>query len=646
MNQTSLHKLLACHELENIEIANTQELFDKRFSTNLSLIQSLFFGLYGEESINDSFPKLMKLISKLFKTRPSSLKKLDLERLKNHDWYQSQQIVAMQLYVDRFNNNLKGLKTKLTYLENLGINLLHIMPINTRPNGANDGGYAVNSYTEISKEYGSKKDLLSLIEEMHSKQMYLMMDFVVNHTSDEFIWAEKAKKGEEKYQSYYYTFPNREIPDAYEQSLPEVFPESAPGNFTFNKEMNKWVMTVFNNYQWDLNYRNPEVFMAMLTNLVSLANYGVDVVRFDALAFLWKKLGSNSQNLPEAHNLISLFRMCLQTIAPGVIFLAEAIVSPKEIIKYFGEDNKKGNECEIAYNATLMALLWNSIATKKTSLLYKSLINLPSKPKEGTWINYIRCHDDIGLGFEDKYIYEIGWDAYLHRKFLLDYYSKGIDWSPAVGEIFMFNPKNGDGRITGSAASLLGLERGIKENDSDVIEKAVKKIVLLHSIILSFGGIPMLYAGDEIGTLNDYSFLNDPGKKDDSRWLNRPMQNWALIENIDSEESPQTQIYKSISQLIAIRKNTSVFADRNNLRIHSNPNPHLFIYERTSEKERNILIICNFDEHAQIIESGQIESLGYSAKNERLDLVTGKNIRQNSALIELLPFQFIWLSQN
>jgi len=405
-------------------------------------------------------------------------------------------------------------------------------------------------------------------------------------------------------------------------------------------------MTVFNDYQWDLNYTNPKVFMDMLTNLIELANLGVDVIRFDALAFLWKKMGTNSQNLPEAHTLITLFRMCLQVVAPGVVLLAEAIVSPQEIIKYFGEGIKKGNECEIAYNATLMALLWNSIATKKTHLLYKNLMNLPSKPLEGTWINYIRCHDDIGLGFEDRYIYEVGWDAVAHRKFLLDYFCQKLDWSPAIGQIFMYNPKNGDGRITGSAASLLGLEKGLAQNNLELINMAVNKILMLHAIILSYGGIPMIYAGDEIGMLNDYSYLKNKDLKEDSRWANRPKQDWKTVSKIDKIDTPQTQIFHSLKRLIKIRRNTPVFADKNNLLLHHTSNPHIFMFERTNNSEKDVLVICNFDENIHVLDVGRLTSKGYVSGGKVKDLVLGKSITLKSGLLEINPYQIFWLSKS
>tara|TARA_B100000949_G_scaffold185054_1_gene166964 strand:+ start:3950 stop:5869 length:1920 start_codon:yes stop_codon:yes gene_type:complete len=639
MNQAKLHRLLSQKE------KNDREQFDQRLATNLTLIQKQFFSLYPEEQHEKHIQKLLKLLPKLFLERPEALRKQDLKRLQSGNWYQSEKLMGMQLYVEHFNKDLKGLKEKIPYFKKLGVNFLHLMPITKRPAGESDGGYAVNSYLEVDRKYGSKEDLLELTTAFRKNGIYLMLDFVVNHTSNEFSWAKKAKKGDKKYQGYYYTYEDLTIPAEFEKTLPEVFPETSPGNFTYIPEMEKWVMTVFNSYQWDLNYTNPQVFLGMLTNLVKLTDMGVDVVRFDALAFLWKKIGTISQNLPEAHNLISLFRMCLQVVAPGSILLAEAIVAPTDIVKYFGEEEKKGNECEVAYNASLMALLWNSIATKKTQLLYKSLMHVPSKPKDCTWINYIRCHDDIGLGYENHLIQELGWNPEMHRKFLLDYYCQRLDWSPAMGMLFMYNPKTGDGRITGSAASLLGLEKAIKTKDEDLLESSVRKIIMLHGITLAFGGIPLIYAGDEIGTLNDYSFQNDVSKKGDGRWVNRPMQDWETISSLDNQDSPQSTIFHALQQLIQIRKGNSVFADHNNLQLCHTGNDHIFSFERT-QGQNGLLVICNFDENPQVIDSSWVKKLGYFSKGEPLDLVSGEKVGMNSALLELMPYQMLWLMKS
>ena len=641
MNQAELHNLL----VTNGEPKSRQEHYAVRLYTNLGLIKDLFFSLYPKEVHLPQFKKLVHELEKLYSNRPDFLKDQDLERVHKIDWYKSQQIVGMQVYVDLFNKDLKGLQNKLDYFEELGINFLHLMPITKRPKGENDGGYAVNSYTEIDTKYGTSEDLDRLTKELRSRKMYLMLDFVANHTSDENEWAKMAKEGNSKYQEYYYTYADRTSPNAFERSLPEVFPEAAPGNFTYVPEMEKWVMTVFNSYQWDLNYRNPEVFLEMLSNLVALSNMGADFIRLDALAFLWKKMNTTSQNLPEAHMLVTLFRLCLQVVAPGSVLLAEAIVAPEEIIKYFGEGNRTGNECEVAYNASLMALLWNSIATKKSALLYKSLFNMPIKPSTATWINYIRCHDDIGLGLSNRFIQELGWNPRAHRQFLLDYYCQNLDWSPAKGLMFMYNPKTGDGRISGSAASLLGLEKALEDKDRDLTKKAIDKIVMLHGIILSFGGIPMIYAGDEIGTLNDYSFLHDKNKKGDNRWVNRTQRDWESIKTSFKKKNAEKIIFDRLKELITSRKETLAFADNNNLVLHHSNNPHLFVFERPSEQGKGILAIVNFDEKHQPLDAILVQQLGYSKSNMAFDLVSDKRKSLRKGCLMIAPYQLLWLEQ-
>ncbi|NNK11577.1 MAG: alpha amylase [Flavobacteriaceae bacterium] len=645
MNQLELHRKLALKDLEDLQSASTENLFRQRLQTNLPLIEELFFSLYTKPEHKSFFKKLEKSLFELFQKRPEELQLQDLRLLKEGNWYQSNNIVGMQLYVDLFHKNLKGIEEKIPYFKELGVNFLHLMPITTRPAGENDGGYAVNSYTDIDPKYGDKKSLLKLTSKLRENGIYLMLDFVVNHTSDEYPWAKKALKGNKTYQDYYYMFPDRQIPDAFEASLPEVFPTTSPGNFTYRPEISQWVMTVFNSYQWDLNYTNPRVFLEMLANLVEMINSGIDVVRFDALAFLWKKIGTNSQNLPEAHQLISLFRMCLQVVAPGVVFLAEAIVSPHDIVKYFGEGKREGNECDIAYNASLMSLLWNSIATKKTLLLQKSLKNVPQKPRSSTWINYLRCHDDIGLGLDDGYIAQLGWDPWLHRKFLIDYYCQGLDWSPAVGYKFMENLATGDSRITGSCASLLGLEKALRNEDSETLLVSLKKILMLHGIILSFGGIPMIYAGDELGTLNDYSYLDNEHKKQDSRWVNRPSQNWEAVAQISEPERPSSQIFSGIRHMIALRKKTDVFQDQNNLIFHDPRNPHLFVYERTGTETEGVLVIANFDESPQILDAGLLTDLGYIKEGNLRDLLSGREWSLMSSLVQIDPYQLLWLTK-
>lgn len=640
MNQAELLRILASRDQKK---KSTQSLFEQRLATNLSLIKTQFFSLYQEKEHKTYFLTLLETLETLFKTRPKELQNQDIDRLNAGNWYQSEQMVGMQTYVDRFNKDINGLKEKLPYFEDLGINFLHLMPITTRPAGENDGGYAVNSYHEIDSKYGTKTDFLDFTKKARKNNMFIMLDFVVNHTSDEFEWAQKAKEGNLHYQNYYYTYSDRHIPDEFEKTLPEIFPQSAPGNFTYNDEMEKWVMTCFNTYQWDLNYRNPEVFIEMLSNLVGLANLGVDVIRFDALAFLWKKLGTLSQNLPEAHTLISLFRLCLQVVAPGVILLAEAIVAPRNIIKYFGEGTLTGNECEVAYNASLMALLWNSIATKKASLLVKSVSEIPTKPQDATWVNYIRCHDDIGLGYDDDFVRAMGYDPTAHKQFILNYYCGKLEWSPAKGLMFMYNPKNGDGRITGSAASLLGLETALEQKNDKIVDYAITKILMMHGIILTYGGIPMIYAGDEIATLNDYSYEQNEDHINDNRWVNRPMQNWNVVSKIKTEkDNPSTIVYNGLKKMIRLRKEHSVFADTNNIKIHGCPNEHIFVFQRSHEDE-SVWVFSNFNEVSETINIGWLLSIGILTGKNSINLLTGKSIEFIQNELALKPYEQLWI---
>ena len=398
--------------------------FYTRLGANFYAIHSLFQHLYGQRpDFKEQLGKLVSVLAQQYAQRAQPLRAKDLEREKNHDWFMQQKWVGMALYCQGFAGDLANMREKLPYVQDLGVNLLHILPICDCPAEQNDGGYAVRDFRKVDARNGTMHDLEQLIAAMQQCDMLLTLDVVVNHTSDEHAWAMQAKQGVQQYQDYYFMYPDRTMPDMFEAAMPEVFPENAPGSFTLNPETGKWVMTVFNHYQWDLNYSNPAVLIEMVDIILFWANKGVDILRLDAVAFLWKKIGSTCQNEREAHLILQLLKDCCQVTAPGVIFIAEAIVSPTEIIKYFGEDAINAKECEIAYNANLMALLWDAVATKQTVLLTKGVEDLPEKLDRATWLNYVRCHDDIGLGFSDKAIIEAGFDPVSHRRFLVDYYT-------------------------------------------------------------------------------------------------------------------------------------------------------------------------------------------------------------------------------
>ena len=617
-----------------------------RLGANFYAIYSLFHQLYGHRpDFKQQMQRLVTSLTCAYIKRPQQLRKLDLAREKDHNWFLSQKWVGYALYCREFAGDLAGLQKRLSYLQDLGINLLHVMPILDCPKGKSDGGYAVRDFKKINPDVGTTRDLDNLVKNLKKRDMLLALDVVVNHTSNEHEWAAKARGGDKTYQDYYHVFDDRELPDLYEETMPEVFPETAPGNFTWDETMGKWVMTVFNDYQWDLNYSNPAVLIEMVEIILHWANHGADIIRLDAVAFLWKKIGSACQNEREAHLILQLMKDCCQVTAPGVLFIAEAIVAPVEVIKYFGEDAINAKECEIAYNATFMALLWDAVATKKAGLLNLGIRSIPDKLERATWLNYVRCHDDIGLGFDDNDIRSAGYDPKLHRKFLIDYYTGNHKVSPARGLAFGANKKNGDARIAGSLASLAGLESAIENNDPAAIQEAIDTILLLHSAIMTFGGIPLLYYGDAIGTLNDRSYLEDEHKQHDSRWLHRPRMNWDRAARRNKHGSIENRIFVPLKKMIAVRKEIPAFADHNNRELLDADNPHLFVFSRFDyiNTQSRVLVICNFDNRPQQLDIAGLCKRGFFQHGKARDLYSGNDINIDCQQLEIPPLGFYWL---
>jgi amylosucrase len=618
-----------------------------RLGANFYAIHSLFHFLYGQRAdFDDKMLRLVEVLALNYIRRPRDLRQLDTEREADHNWFLDQEWVGMALYTDGFAGNIAGLQERMPYLQELGVSLLHLMPMLKCPKDASDGGYAVSDFRNIDERYGTLEQLRELGRHLRRRRVLLTLDVVLNHTSDEHEWAQKARSGDSRYQDYYYIFDNREIPDMFEETMPEIFPETAPGNFTWNDQMQKWVMTVFNTYQWDLNYSNPDVFIEMVDIILFWANQGADIVRLDAVAFLWKKIGTTCQNEREAHLLLQLMKDCCQVTAPGLLFIAEAIVAPVEITKYFGEDAVIAKECEIAYNATFMALLWDAVATRNAKLLNQGIRSLPDKLDRATWLNYIRCHDDIGLGFDDADVYAVGYEPAPHRRFLLDYFTGVYASSPARGKPFGSNDKTGDARISGSLASLAGLEAALEGGNPEEIDQAVDLILLLHGLMMSLGGIPLIYYGDEIGTLNDASYLEDVSKANDSRWIHRPRIDWAKAEQRHHHGSVEQRLFEGLQKMIAVRKATPAFADFNNRELLSVQNPHLFVFLR-SHPERageTVLVVGNFDVNPQYMALSDLGNRGAFAYGQLTDLYTGQSPAQFKDRLVIPPRRFYWLT--
>ena len=585
------------------------------------------FPLYGE--IYDAIyfiEELFYALAESWINRPGDLKKLDKKREANPQWFQSENMLGAVCYVDLFSDDLKGFYQKIPYLCELGVTYLHLMPLFKTPEGENDGGYAISSYREVNPNIGTMDELIDLGRELRKNGISLVLDFVFNHTSNEHEWALKAQSGDPIYENYYWIYPDRRMPDAYEAQLREIFPDEHPGAFTYFESIDKWVWTTFHSYQWDLNYQNPAVFVEMAREMLFLANAGVEILRLDAVAFIWKRMGTNCENLPEAHLLIQAFNLIARIAAPSLLFKSEAIVHPDDVIKYISPE-----KCQISYNPLLMALLWESLATREVRLLKHSMQKRLALPDQCAWVNYVRCHDDIGWTFSDDDAAELWINGFDHRQFLNEFYRGRFPGSFARGLPFQENPKTGDSRISGTCASLAGLEKAIAIETGKEVDLAIKRIVLIHGIIMTIGGIPLIYLGDELGTLNDYHYLEDKSKAHDSRWVHRPKFDSKKSDNRTKKNTIEGKIYKDFLRLIQIRKNNSVFRNLNT-EILDIDNPHVFGYIRKNNSDY-IIALANFSEKPQEV----VTELILSKTNKQLVDIESEQIL-NRKIILLAPY--------
>lgn len=556
-------------------------------------IEHLYNDFYQRFGLSDGdFTDLSKKMQAAKKIRTKNFKQLDA---KPRDWYMSETMVGTVFYVDLFANNLSELKTKIPYLQDLGVSYVHLMPLLKPRSGNSDGGYAVEDYRAINPSLGTMKEFQSVIQAFNTAGIAVCIDFVINHTAKEHEWAKLALAGDPTYQNMYLMYDTPEQPTWYNETVPEVLPDLYPGNFTYYDELQKYVFTSFSEFQWDLNFYNPRVFNEIVDILLFLANTGVEMIRLDAIPFMWKTLGTQCRNLPEIHELLHLIHQIKDYVCPNLVLLGEAIVEPDEIVTYFG--TKERPECGLMYNATGMVNMWDALATQDVEMLRVDASRFDI-PQTGTWMNYIRCHDDIGWGFNEEVIRAKGQTPADHKQFLIDFYSGNHPASFAEGELYQYNPLTHDARINGTLASLCGLGKAVENEDTYGIEVAMKRIELLHAHIIVQPGIPLIYSGDEFAQLNDQSYLNDPSKAIDGRWVHRPAFDWELVVQVAA--TPQTLMFARTKQLIALRKQESLFHANVPTQVVelSNKAVHAFIRHSVSTK---MVCLFNFSDKVQVV---------------------------------------------
>jgi len=588
--------------------------FQQRLERNWEPLFRLLVQLYGWHY--DFFYHLEEILASTARAgfdRRDSLKQLDRRRESDPGWFQSEHMVGGVIYVDLFADNLAKLPEHIPYFKRLGLTYLHLMPLFLVPHGNNDGGYAVSDYRCVNPDIGSMQQLADLAQILRGEGISLCLDFVFNHTADEHEWAMRAKAGDADFREYFYMFPDRTMPDQYERYLRDIFPSLRRGSFTWNDGMQQWVWTTFNSYQWDLNYSNPSVFRSMAEEMLFLANQGVEVLRLDAVAFIWKRLGTSCENQPEAHMIIRAFNRLARIAAPAMIFKSEAIVHPEEVLGYVNPD-----ECQVSYNPQLMALLWEALATGEVRLLERALRHRSQLPEGCAWVNYLRCHDDIGWTFDDDDARAVGIDPEGHRRYLNRFYTGEHPYSFARGVPFQFNPDTGDQRVCGTLASLAGLEQALADEDPMAIEMAANRINMLRSILLSIGGIPLIYLGEEWGELNDYTYLSDPAKATDSRWIHRARKRWDM-RRFDDPSSLEWRFFDTLVRLVRLRRSTAAFYN-GGMQVIDTGNVHLFGFLRQGENQR-VLVVNNFAPHPQTLPADRLDDCGCGGRI--LELISG-----------------------
>lgn len=608
-------------------VNNTEKIFAQRMEKHQDELRWLYMELYGNDAM---YAELCEQMHDYYLKRSTELKKRDIKKEKNPDWFKEKEMLGMMLYIDNFAGNLKGVEKKLAYLKECNVNCLHLMPFLDTPKGKSDGGYAVADFRKVRPDLGTMKDLARLTEKCHENGMNVCMDFVMNHTSEEHEWAKHARAGEGEYMSRYFFYDNGDIPARYEETVPQVFPTTAPGNFTWLPEIGHYVLTTFYPYQWDLNYRNPRVFNEMMYNFLFLANQGMDIIRIDAVPYIWKELGTSCRNLKEVHTIVRMMRMIAEIVCPSVILLGEVVMEPEKVVPYFGTVEKP--ECHMLYNVTTMATTWNSIATRDIRLLKKQMDIVSRLPKQCTFLNYLRCHDDIGWGLDFATMKQWGMEEPSHKRYLNDYFTGKIAGSISRGELYNDDPVTQDARFCGTTASMCGIEAAGFEGNAEKMQTAIQEDLMLHAYMLTQSGIPMLYSGDELGQVNDYSYKDDAEKASDSRYLHRGAFLWELADKRKDLSTVQGQLFQMLNRLEQIRRQENVFSQEAEVYTYDVHNDSILGILREYKGERFIALF-NFSESEQ---TAWMQEEGIFR-----NLVNGEIVEVKDPVLK--GYEFVWM---
>lgn len=608
-------------------------VFERRLEPRFAELERLFMQLYDDRA---ALEELVDMLRRASHDRPQQLKILDDRRLKEPEWYRGGNMLGVTMYTELFAGSLSGVEKRLDHLEEQGVTYLHLMPLLKMPHPDNDGGYAVEDFNTVDPALGTNDDLRRLTGALRKRGMSLCLDFVMNHTADTHDWARRARAGEREYMDRYITFESPDIPREMERTIPDVFPETAPGSFIYDEQMGRWVCSSFHPYQWDLNYRNPHVLIDMAESMLRLANLGVEVFRVDATPYLWKERGTSCRNLPQVHTIMRLVRLMTELVCPAVILKGEVVMAPRELAAYFGAP--EAPECQLLYNSSTMCTQWSALASGDVRQLKRQLDDLHSLPGHCAFVNYLRCHDDIGWGLNEDYGRSIGIDPYLHKKYLYEFYDGSFPGSWARGERYNYDPRTGDARSCGTTASLCGIEKGLAEGDAGQVELGIARDLMMHAVIMTMKGFPMLSSGDEVGQLNDYSYHEDADRREDSRNVHRSRFDWQKAERRTQGGTVEQRIWDGLGRLERIRKTERVFEAGAWVSTWDTCNEHVLALVRRYEG-RTLVGLFNFTGEEQWVRLESLPGGGYT------ELVTGERGSYHDRALR--PYEYaLWLTRD
>ena len=608
---------------------NCEQEFDLRYARHEAELKWLFCELYHGDM--DAYARFVQMLRQAYDARSEPLRLSDRHREADPNWYRGNHLVGMLMYADCFAGTLRGVQEKLDYIQEAGVNYLHLMPLLESPAGRSDGGYAVADFRKVQPQLGTMADLAELAAACHMRGIAVCLDFVMNHTSEDHEWAVRARAGDPECQARYFFYDGWDIPNEFDKTVPQVFPTTAPGGFTWCEKAQKVVMTTFYPYQWDLNYANPVVLTDMMDNMLFLCNQGVDVIRLDAVPYIWKELGTNCRNLPQVHSLVRIMRMAAEIVCPGTLLLGEVVMEPSKVAPYFGTVEKP--ECHMLYNVTTMATTWHTVATADVRLLRHQLGQVFALPRDYTFLNYLRCHDDIGWGLDYPYLAMFGMYEIPHKKFLNDYFTGKYPGSPSRGELYNDDPRLGDARLCGTTASLCGVQAARESGDAQAMARALRLDAMLHAFMFTLSGIPVLYSGDEVARENDDGYHVDPLKRDDSRWLHRGSMLWDMAEARRDPDTPQGAVFLAVERMEALRRSHRVFSGSADTWIVDTGSDRVLGVGRYFRGEK-LLGLFNFGREPETVWTDQSELF--------TDLMTGHLCSAQGVHLE--PGGFLWLA--